>query len=122
MNYNELKMMAESKKITIKQLAEELELSSNGLKRSIEGETMSMKTVRHLCEFMQISIAEFFGEAPEGGSSMAAEPVPYRNSAIKKNLITDNATIDVLVRHIAWLETEIDRLRGVGGKKRSAAV
>ena len=74
MNYNELKRVAESKNFTIKRLAEEIGLTSNGLKRSIEAETMSIKTLRDLCDILQISIAEFFGEAtPDDGHWVAAE-------------------------------------------------
>ena len=78
MNYNELKTIAERKKFTIKELAESIGMTSTGLKRSIEGETMSIKTLRDLCDILQISIAEFFGEAtPSDGQWVAAEAIPY---------------------------------------------
>ena len=121
MNYNDLKMMAESKKITIKQLAEELGLTSNGLKRSIEGETMSMKTVRHLCNFMQITIAEFFGEATNETTFIAAERVPYSKAPAVSRRETPDWKDEVILgqqRTIARLEAELDRQ---AGKKHKSA-
>ncbi len=63
MNYNKLKSIAESKKITIRDLAESVGMSSNGLKRSIENETMSIKTAKKLCFTLGITISEFFEES-----------------------------------------------------------
>ena len=62
MNYNEIKRIAESKKMTIRDLAGELGMTSNGLKRSIENDTMSIKTVKNLVFLLGITFAEFFGE------------------------------------------------------------
>lgn len=62
MIYSEIKNIAEAKKITIKDLAEQMGMTSNGLKRSIENETMGIKDVRLLCSILELSIAEFFDE------------------------------------------------------------
>lgn len=74
MNYNELKIIAERKNFTIKQLSETIGMSSTGLKRSIEGETISMKTIRDLCQLLGITVSEFFGESavtvPMSGASV----------------------------------------------------
>lgn len=113
--------MLAAKNMTVAEFCEKLQFSRPGLQKSLDNDLMASNKVLEACEILGISPNEFLEWEPSD-TTMAAEPVPYRSSAIKKNLITDNATIDVLVRHIAWLETEIDRLRGVGGKKRSAAV
>ena len=62
MNYNKIKILAETKKITIKELADQIGMTSNGLKRSVENETMSIKGVKELCSILEMSIAEFFDE------------------------------------------------------------
>lgn len=62
MNYNKIKRIAESKKMTIRELAGELGMTSNGLKRSIENEAMSIKTVKNLVFLLGITFAEFFDE------------------------------------------------------------
>lgn len=63
MNYSEIKRIAESKKITMRELAKELGMTSNGLKRSIENDAMSIKTVKNLVFLLGITFAEFFDEA-----------------------------------------------------------
>ena len=120
MDYNDLKIIAERKKITIKELSDAIGMTSTGLKRSIEGESMSMKTVRELCKIMEISIAEFFGEEPVQAPSVASERVPYSFNAVPKNGTTPT-TVETLVSHIAWLQDEIDRLRSSAQKGKKSA-
>lgn len=123
MNYNELKRVAESKNFTIKRLADEIGLTSNGLKRSIEGETMSIKTLRDLCDILQISIAEFFNEAtPSDGQWVAAEAIPYnigrRPSGEVAQLL---ARIAELKEDKAFLQAQLSALTGVAQKKAKSA-
>ena len=115
MNYNEIKILSERKKFTIKELAESIGMTSTGLKRSIEGETMSIKTLKDLCNALQITIGEFFGETGGDEGFMAAERVPYGAPLARND--TESSTIDALVRHVAWLEAEVDRLRNKNAKR-----
>ena len=105
MNYNELKIIAERKKITIKDLAESIGMTSTGLKRSIESEAMSIKTLRDLCEILSITISEFFGEDAAGSPSwMVSEGEGYsqaRQSA---------GEVSFLRRQIEIKDREIERL------------
>lgn len=123
MNYNELKRVAESKNFTIKRLAEEIGLTSNGLKRSIEGETMSIKTLRDLCDILQISIAEFFGEATTGDAEwMAAETIPYnmgRQTTCEVQQLY--ARIAELKEDKAFLQAQLSALTGAASKKVKSA-
>jgi len=123
MNYNELKRIAESKNFTIKRLADEIGLTSNGLKRSIEGETMSIKTLRDLCDILQISIAEFFGEATPGdGQWVAAEAIPYnigRQPSGEVAQLLDR--IAELKEDKAFLQAQLAALTGAATKKTKSA-
>ena len=123
MNYNELKRVAESKNFTIKRLAEEIGLTSNGLKRSIEGETMSIKTLRDLCDILQISIAEFFGEATSGdGKWVAAEAIPYNIGRQPSGEVTQLlARIAELKEDKAFLQAQLAALTGAATKKVKSA-
>lgn len=123
MNYNELKRMAESKNFTIKRLAEEIGLTSNGLKRSIEGETMSIKTLRDLCDILQISIAEFFGEATPGGTEwVAAEAIPYNMGRQTAGEVQQlYARIAELKEDKAFLQAQLAALTGAAAKKAKSA-
>lgn len=62
MNYKKLKDLAEARKIMIKDLAERLGMTPNGFKVSIETEKFPIGKVRDLCDYLEISIAEFFDE------------------------------------------------------------
>lgn len=123
MNYNELKRVAESKNFTIKRLAEEIGLTSNGLKRSIEGETMSIKTLRDLCDILQISIAEFFGEATTGGREwVAAETIPYNMSRQPSGEVQQlYARIAELKEDKAFLQAQLAAITGAATKKAKSA-
>ena len=123
MNYNELKRVAESKNFTIKRLADEIGLTSNGLKRSIEGETMSIKTLRDLCDILQISIAEFFGEAAKSGTEwVAAETIPYNMSRQPSGELAQlYARIAELKEDKAFLQAQLAALTGAATKKVKSA-
>lgn len=123
MNYNELKRVAESKNFTIKRLADEIGLTSNGLKRSIEGETMSIKTIRDLCDILQISIAEFFGEGVQGdGQWVAAEAIPYNIGKQPSGEVAQLlARIAELKEDKAFLQAQLSALTGAAPKKAKSA-
>ncbi|MFT3753706.1 MAG: hypothetical protein QM800_12810 [Paludibacter sp.] len=60
MNYNELKQIADSKKIEVREIANELEMTSNGFRESIKNETIQLKKLRKLCELLHIHPTVFF--------------------------------------------------------------
>ena len=121
MNYNDLKIIAERKKFTIKELAESIGMTSTGLKRSIEGETMSIKTLRDLCDILQISIAEFFGETTEGTAFVAAERVPYGDRRTTGEVAQLYARIAELKEDKAFLQAQLSALTGAAPKKAKSA-
>ena len=123
MNYNELKIIAERKKFTIKELADSIGMTSTGLKRSIEGETMSIKTLRDLCDILQISIAEFFSEGTTGdGQWVAAEPIPYNMSRQPTGEVQQlYARIAELKEDKAFLQAQLSALTGANTKKAKSA-
>ena len=62
----------------IKDIAEQLDMTPNGFKVSIETEKFPIGKVRDLCDILQISIAEFFGETTTGDAAqVGAEAIPY---------------------------------------------
>jgi len=60
MDYSELKQIAETKKIEVREIANQLEMTSNGFRESIKNETIQLKKLRQLCEILNISPAKFF--------------------------------------------------------------
>lgn len=65
MIYNDLQIIAKSKGIMIKDLADRLGFTSNGLKRSIETGKFPIEKVMPLCQIVGITVGEFFGETPQ---------------------------------------------------------
>ena len=64
MTYNELKSIADSKKIEIQDLANALEMTPNGFRASIKNETIPLRNLKRLCETMRISPMMFFDKIP----------------------------------------------------------
>lgn len=65
LNYNEIKKLAESKRLLISEIAEAVGMTSTGFKRSIETGSFPVSKVEVLCEMLRIHISEFFGVAVE---------------------------------------------------------
>lgn len=121
MNYNDIKILAERKKYTIKELAESVGMTSTGLKRSIESEAMSIKTLRDLCDILQISVSEFFGEAATSTSWMAADVVPYGGQQSSGEVQQLYARIAELKEDKAFLQAQLSALTGAAPKKAKSA-
>lgn len=62
MNYNELKFYGKSKNLSIEDIAEALDLTSNGFKRGFESGSFPISKVPQLCKLLGISPNELFGE------------------------------------------------------------
>jgi hypothetical protein len=123
MNYKELKNQAEARKIMIKDIAEQLGMTPNGFKVSIETEKFPIGKVRELCDILQISIAEFFGEATTGGTEwVAAEMIPYNMSRQPSGEVQQLYTrIAELKEDKAFLQAQLAALTGAATKKEKSA-
>ena len=123
MNYKELKNQAEARKIMIKDIAEQLGMTPNGFKVSIETEKFPIGKVRDLCDILQISIAEFFGEATTGGTEwVAAETIPYNMSRQPSGEVQQlYARIAELKEDKAFLQAQLAALTGANTKKVKSA-
>lgn len=123
MNYKDLKNMAEARKIMIKDIAEQLDMTPNGFKVSIETEKFPIGKVRDLCDILQISIAEFFGEATPGdGQWVAAEAIPYNIGRQPSGEVAQLlARIAELKEDKAFLQAQLSALTGAATKKVKSA-
>ena len=121
MKYNEIKKHAESKNIRITDIAEAVGMTSTGFKRSIEMESFPIGKVRDLCDILQISIAEFFGETTEGTAFVAAERVPYGDRRPTGEVAQLYARIAELKEDKAFLQEQLSALTGAATKKVKSA-
>lgn len=118
MNYKELKNKAEARKIMIKDIAEELGMTPNGFKVSIETEKFPIGKVRDLCDILQISIAEFFGDVSGDTPSVAAETIPYNIGRQPTGEVAQLlARIAELKEDKAFLQAQLSALTGATAKK-----
>ena len=121
MKYNEIKKRAESKNIRISDIAEAVEMTSTGFKRSIEMESFPIGKVRDLCDILQISIAEFFGETSGDGQWVAAEAIPYNMRQPTGEVAQLYARIAELKEDKAFLQAQLAALTGASSKKVKSA-
>ncbi len=117
MNYKDLKNRAEARKIMIKDIAEQLDMTPNGFKVSIETEKFPIGKVRDLCDILQISIAEFFGEGATG-----AEAIPNNMGRQLTGEVQQlYARIAELKEDKAFLQAQVAALTGANTKKTKSA-
>lgn len=121
MNYNGIKKTAEAKNIRISDIADAVGMTSTGFKRSIEMESFPIGKLRNLCDILQISIAEFFGETSESGNFVAAETVPYGNPHPSGEVAQLYARIAELKEDKAFLQAQLSALTGAATKKVKSA-
>ena len=96
-------------------------MTSTGFKRSIEMESFPIGKVRDLCDILQISIAEFFGETTEGTAFVAAERVPYGDRRPTGEVAQLYARIAELKEDKAFLQAQVAALTGAATKKVKSA-
>jgi hypothetical protein len=123
MKYNEIKKHAEDKNIRISDIADAVGMTSTGFKRSIEMESFPIGKVRDLCDILQISIAEFFGEATPGeGQWVAAEAIPYNMGRQPSGEVAQLlARVAELKEDKAFLQAQVAALTGAATKKTKSA-
>ena len=121
MNYKQIKNIAEARKIMIKDIAEQLGFTPNGFKVSIETEKFPIGKLRDLCDILQISIAEFFGETTETTTFVAAERIPYGEAATRPDVQQLYARIAELKEDKAFLQAQLSALTGATTKKTKTA-
>lgn len=113
--------MAESKNIKIQAIAESVEMTSTGFKRSIEMKSFPIGKVKDLCTALNITISEFFGETTGGTAFVAAERVPYGDRQPTGEVAQLYARIAELKEDKAFLQAQLSALTGANTKKVKSA-
>lgn len=108
MNYNKLKITAESKNYMIKDLAAELGMTPNGLKRSVEANNLTIEKVTMLCKILDISPNEFFD-----WNGIGSRPLCNQGRAVRHTVLFDHqgAKQDIQRRPAATTGTTKGHLR-----------
>jgi len=81
-NLNNIKTLAADKKVSIKKIIEYCEISEGGFYKSIENQSMNIKTLDKIAEYLKVSVSELINDRVENVQSkglkkmgVAATPV-----------------------------------------------
>ncbi|MBQ7387868.1 MAG: hypothetical protein IJW01_00585 [Paludibacteraceae bacterium] len=104
MNYSELKNIAKSKKILLKEIADSMNVSAEGLKYSIENNTLPINKLLELCKILNITPADFFGTTINGNGNIVGSNI-NKSTIDNRHYYSDSP--DVLKAQIEVLEERI---------------
>ena len=103
MNYSELKNIAKTKKILLKEIADRMNVSAEGLKYSIENNKLPLDKFLELCKILEITPNEFFMNNTVQGSNNIVGVINSKVDA--RQYYSDSP--DVLKAQIEVLEERI---------------
>ena len=91
MTYTDIQKLCAGKNITIKSLATQLGFTPFGFRKAIENATLPLRSIRELCELLQITPNELLDFVP-GANDMYA--------ALLQQLAVKDEQINSLIAHI----------------------
>lgn len=116
MKYNKLKSLLSEREITIADFCEQIQITRQGLQKSLDNDQLPYNKVRQSCIILQISPNDFFEWEIERFSSIAAECVPYNQPQRQKS------DIERLLEQIADLKRDkaflMDQVSALTGAKK----
>lgn len=109
MNYNELRELCKTAKISMSDLAVELEMSLDGLKLAFDRQSLPMRLVVPICEKFAISPNKFFGVEGQHGDVVYGG----QNKNGRKQIINSGSQeiVQVLREQLAAKDAEIEKVR-----------
>lgn len=108
MKYNKLKSLLYQKEITVAEFCEKLQLTRQGLQKSLDNDLLPYNKVEKCCEILGISPNDFFEWETEH-----AAPVPYMAAEGYKVEVPKSKEVAALLNQLAIKDKEIDRLFGI---------
>ena len=117
MNYSELKNIAKSKKILLKEIADSMNVSAEGLKYSIENNTLPINKLLELCKILNITPADFFGTTINGNGNIVGSNI-NKSTIDNRHYYSDSpdvlkAQIEVLEERIKEKDSQIKELLNI---------
>ena len=98
MNYSELKDIATSKRIQIKDIASDLDMTPDGFRISIKNETIPLRNLKILCDRLRINPMLFFDIAP--GAYINSAGHTQVGNGNKMNIDSKNREIELLKQQL----------------------
>lgn len=114
MTYNQLQSLLEKKRITVKEVFEICEMSYMGFKTAMENQTLPIKKVVPLCNFLGISPNEFFGYNDDS-TAISNNAVQIGGTA--NMLQYEQKTVDILKEQLETKDEQIQQLLNILNKQ-----
>lgn len=119
MNYNELKEIAKSKNILVKDLATAINITRQGLQKVMDNGTIELNKVKEICIVLKISPLLFFDTINTGVYISGNNQIGNGN---KFNIESKDREIEMLKQRLADKEEIIKLLREKNNKSGYAMV
>lgn len=111
MNYNDLMQICKRNNLLQKDLADAIEMTPNGLKRAIEAGSLPINKVLPLCNFLSISVSQFFGVQNTPVEQYYNSQVQHSSGNKSRNVqIGDTKATEALVQQIQEKDRQIAKL------------
>ena len=108
MDYNKIKIIAENKNITIKELAKKANITEAGLHQMIRKESMKIKVLENIAFLLQVPISFFFNDNEHTESS---KKIIGNNNSVAVNSQNSNNKTDIncsgYIKEIKYLKQQI---------------
>ena len=109
MKYDELKRLAEKKKVSISELARSVDMTLDGFRKSINTQSMCMGRVPTLCSMLGISPNMMFGYRGEH-ADVAIENGGMMNNNVQHVTTGSDSVLEALQAQLAEKDRQIAKL------------
>jgi len=121
MNYNEIKELASSKRISIKELTERIGYTRQGLQNALDSETIELRKLKLLCEVLRVSPSLFFDNGTFGVIMTNGGHTQVGNGN-KISIESKDREIELLKQRLSDKDEIIRLLRDVNNKPKSGYI
>jgi transcriptional regulator with XRE-family HTH domain len=114
MNYSKIKFLADEKKITLKQICANVEITEQGLQRMFLNNSMKIETMEKIAKVLQVPVSYFFeDDNKEVSKKINAGDNNVISIGNKNNNNTNTETKDLAVcrKEVEGLKKEIELLK-----------
>lgn len=111
MDYSDLKEVFTSKKIEVKEIANELEMTPNGFRESIKNETIPLRKLKLLCTMLKLNPILFFDVVPGTYINNVGNGHTQVGNGNKIQIENKDREIEMLKQRLADKDEIIEMLR-----------
>ena len=87
MDFNKIKSLAKSNKISLKELAEKISLTEVGLHQSLKNKSLKITDLEQIAGILGVPVSSFFDETAAPAKANDYQALLLENSALKSKVI-----------------------------------